>query len=885
MKTKCSPGSWFLACLFALVATSVAEPSPGSRGEESEHAFRDLAALYGDAGITPPFARALEELSSSEAAKRESAGRYLLALFQQSLADETNGRTEMRKLPLWSDEGGYVARDFRKRLAKTFGEKARGEAALDVVLWLSNQEVFAGGPEAAAKVLPRIDSPRMEKVLADLLVQPHPNAVLAVAAIDEVARRKLTALAPRIRELCGHYRGSVRTAARKAAPRLGLASLPDYKPAEAFSPWLLAQLETLRQMCPFTIPKTAEWSDFEYTNPHTTVDGQPWKKLYSGWLLEEKDKTYEVLTWFGYRVSLAKAETKRTPRKLTDAAREIATLQLSRDKSWERLRGEGELFVPFDLPGMTTPAGLVAAWCIERREREAAATVLFPCFNRMPDDRWPVQILRDQLSHLSQQEMLVAFSYKLDYPRAIALAEHLSQPIFDGYESQGRARELAAQLRARAADFKDFKLPTPEEWATLRATMSLPEQIKYLAARLRLLNCHQTGQPGGVDYTDLQFDRKDGSWQAEGRTKFVNPFVELRAMDLTPADLPVLVPSLADENFLPTFSYWRDFHPGRVLHQVNWLAAQIVNDAAKRKLADMEKYQSLDEAGRKKYLEDISAWCVANATMTHADLLLATLRESQVWNEFFLAAKEAAQNKVPGTAALLVDRAPDFPRLQGEIAHVLYLNGDPAAVGAAREWLASKEDEVRFWAALMLLRDGDKNEGFAELKALLPQTAGYNYYAWALATLLARKEEATQALACSVLRKPGFSDCFSDNGFFQYERLHILNYLLLTGRQEVLDFVTNALDDAKDGGQVFSDEQEKFVKVLRQDNVALWLAKLRNDGRAYPVTALPKERAARRAELKLWLAEQFALLRAGKPATLKNPPPIHVSNGRFEYTW
>src|SRR5207248_2306173 len=94
---------------------------------------------------------------------------------------------------------------------------------------------------------------------------------------------------------------------------------------------------------------------------------------------------------------------------------------------------------------------------------------------------------------------LQAFSHERDYDAAIRFAVHLSKPVFDGYEYQDRAKELAQQLKVRRGeDFKTLALPTTRQWPQIRAAMTRDKQIEFLGQRLRLLNCFQWGQPGGV---------------------------------------------------------------------------------------------------------------------------------------------------------------------------------------------------------------------------------------------------------------------------------------------------------------------------------------------------------------------------------------------------
>ncbi len=815
-----------------------------------------------------------KDLKKDDAAKRTAAGQYLVALLRQAFADESNGRAEWQRSPAWGGGASSPARDFRRKLEEQIGAKAEGEAALEVVRWMIDQEKLPDGPAAAAKALKRIEGPAVEKLLGDLLA-PHPHAALAVAAIEEAARRKLSGLAARVAALRGHYRKDLREAATKAATALGAEPAPEFREADAFNPQLLEQLVAIRKMVPDAVPPKAEWYEFVYTDPRSTSGGKPWVQNHSGWLLEEKDGKLEVLTRFGEHLSLPKAETKSTARKLTDVAQEIAKLQKDREASREKLSRRGGLTAQFEPGFISVPAGLVAAWCVERGEKAAAAEVLFPCVNAMQDDRWLTWMLRDSLGNLAHQEMLEAFSGR-DYTRTLALADHLSQPIFAEFRYQKRAQELGAQLRKRADDFKTFKLPPLQEWTDLKKTMPRDEQVRFLAARLRLLNCIQWGQPGGVNYEDPQHDGAGGP--REQGAAVINPYVELQKLKLEIGELPVLVPALADENFLPTFSYWRDFHPDRTLHRVNWLVTAIVNDAAKRDLAELKKFDRLDEAGRKAHLDAILEWCRKNSGKTRSELLMATISTTKDWRELSRAAGEAMQAKLAGTGSVLMERMDDFPGQRDELAEMVYETKVRVAIEAAQGWLKDKDPMVRFYGALVMLRDGNraKNEGFAELKQLLEKDDGSLIYPRAIEPLLARKDEASVALACGVLKKKQFR--------VNLDGSEILHHLLMTGRQEVLDFLLTELGDQSEFGSMSGEWEGKQVqrKRLRGDVVADTLSDWRKDKGDFHSLAPDEERAQKREALKPWLKEQFALIRDGKPSAFKAPDKIRRSRWHLD---
>jgi hypothetical protein len=857
---------WILAFFLVAPLTIVSgEIKPETSGFEGESAFRELATFYGNPEQEPDFAAALRDLTSEDAGKRDAAGRFLLALFRQSFADESNGRSVWQQQPVWGGRSESGARNFRKKLAIEFGEKARGEAALDTVLWLIETEKMPEGQAAAAKVLPRIESPRMEKVIAGLLEQPHPNAALAVAAIEESTRRKLITTAPRVRELRGYYRSTVRNAAREAFPE----DAPPFNAANAFTPWLETQLAAIREMLPGEIAKDTQWLDIQSKQYTGKGKETRWVTQQGGWLLSETKDDLKLLTAYGKFERVWKEGTNRIPKKLAEVAHEIAALQSSKQEEDRlKLSERGGLTAQFEGGAISTPAGVLGAVCLALGERAAAAELIFPNIDAMPDDRWLQGILRDRLGNTSHQRMLELFSYERDYPAALKLAEHLSKPVFDGYAYQPRAKELAAQLRKRSDDFKTFKLPTSDEWTKLRQSLSRDEQVKFLAERLRLLNCIQHGQPGDVDYGDPQFAEPGGDPEDAKTKRVINPFIELRKMKLNVADLIVLAPSLADENYMLAFSYWRDFHPSRTLHRVNELVAEIVNDIAKRELAELEKFSGLDEVGQKKHIEAILDWCRANAGKSRADLLLDTIARDKKWREVELAAMEAIRSRVPGAGSVLIERVPDFPDEHAVIAELIYASKVRTAVEAAREWVKSGDNVLRFWGALILLRDGDKqqNEGFADLREVFAQDDKAFLHERAVGPLLERKDEASLALACLILKHGGASG-------------DLLLHLIMTGRQEVLDYLLEGLADETVESTV-KNEDKLLASYVRGDRFAEEITALRSDKWNYDRQASDKVRAGKRKELLRWLPQLFAKIRAGKPAPLRKPDALNPTSLR-----
>ncbi|MBM4030820.1 MAG: hypothetical protein FJ291_03445 [Planctomycetes bacterium] len=855
-----------------VLAGEVVKPEVGS--PEGRRAFDELAAYYRDKDKRPDYDRALRDLRSADPAVRRSAGGYLLALLKQSDADESNGRAAWEKVPWWG--GGYdnAARRFRGSLATAFGEQAQGAEALDAARWLIHDEPLAGNQADGMRALRRIRTPESAEVLKQVLAQPHPNGDVIKGAIEEAGERALKDLAPHILRLCQHYRASIRTAARAAAPKLGVAAVPDFKPEEAFTPWLDDALKKIATMVLDEVPKDARWVHVEYA--FGSVDDKPPIHELGGWLLREDDKGYDLLSYFACKCRPEKRDVRKlTPRTLAEEAEDLRKFRQevggkddhdARERLAQRLSAQGIATGQFESRALSLPEALVAAWCYVRGDKKSAAALLFPRLDALESDDWLLPIVRDYLGHRYHQGMLDLFSYARDYEGTLRIARHLAKPLFDGYEYQDRAKELAEQLPKRRDDFKTFVLPNPDEWAKLKTTLTRAQQIEFLAPRLRLLNCHQWSQPGDVHYSDEQ-DAAPGFRQADGpdAKPVINPYNELKAMDIQPAGLPALVPFLADESYMPTFSYWRNFHPSRTLHRANWIVARLVSDAAMRDLPDLRTYSRLDPAGKKKHIEGILAWCKANAHRTRVELAIELMEKTGEWREFAFGASVAVRAKAPAALPILLRRLTDFPKNRGQIAELCYRLDSRETIGPARQWLHSDEPEQRFWAALILIRHGDKThpEGLPELKAILDKDDDLFWYTRAFEDLLATRHDGAIRLACSLLDRKELARK-------DHVTAPLIQRLFLAGRKEGLDCLLKLLDNLED--RYTRSGPEGDLKCSEADSWAQTIAAWRTDKFAYDDGSPPAERARKREELKAWLRRCFEAIQAGRAPDMKQPP-------------
>lgn len=867
------------AILVGAACASAAEPAaPIVPGPEGQRAWDDLEHLYAQ-DRKPPYAAALGELAGADEAAGTRAGRYLHALLAQSLADEENGRAEWRSLPFWGGGAESAAREFRKELAAAFAQRAAGPAALPAAAWLLDEERLADGQQAGAVALRRIRTPAADDLLRTHIRRLHPNGQVAVALIEEAAARGLKDLAPDVLALRNHHRQAVRDAARAAAPALGSTeALGDFDPAAAFTPALVGQLEQLAAMQLVAVPAAARWMAVTHTEPG--LDGKPVTTEHHGWLLDDAGETWHLLDWFGCEARLAKRQATAVEGTLAAEAERIAAARKS-DEARKTLSREGGLTGQFEPGFLSVPELLVGLWSWQRGDLATAAAVLFPCFDAAADDRWVVWAARDLFGHPFHQRMLEVFSRDRDYPAAVRLAEHLSQPAFDGYQYQDRARELARQLKGRGEDFTTLVLPPAAAWKAMRENLSRRQQVEFLARRLRLLNCFQWSQPGDVSYQDPQYAPPlagQPDWDDEAaaaRVEVINPYVELGALKLSVRELPFLIPWLRDDNFMPTYSYWRSFHPTRTLHRVNWAVASLVNAVARRDLADLRRFDRLDAAGREQAIAEMLEWCRAHESMSPEQLILETLRTADDYGEFSQAADEGVAARHESILDPLLarfarhdelnkeqDRKPkdpdvvDFggrgpPDWRDDIARWAFELDTPKAADPARRWLGHPDEDVRFHAALILLRHGDRTqlEGLDQLEAILARRNSTESYARALGVLLATGDERALKVACRALENEEIDLTFGGDT--------IVRRLFLAGRAEARDFLVAALDATTTDDDPFSGS--------RADEVAELLADWRRDEFEFNRDAPAAERAQKRAELKQWLARQFDLIHAGKP--------------------
>jgi hypothetical protein len=564
----------------------------------------ELKAYYEDGNKTPAWEEAVRRLTSDDDGQQAAAAAYLRDLLDQSLEDELSGTARWHATPFWGGPAENPARQLRQYIAGALGKAPASPAVVPVVRWFLDREKVSRFQEAAFDGVTKVEGKEADSLLIELVSNPHPNAVVVVKSLKEVGRRKLTVKPDVLDGLCQHYRPAVRDAARAVNGQLGRAE------PLAFDPVKAVQSEPVRKLMDeiqalILDPPAADAPFVKATT--RTQDGHEWSTL--GWLVAENDDSCVLLTTQGGQERYWKDERHRLTTHLDEASlrdwvEHVVSVRAGGNEKFE-LSGRGGLTGQFEGHGATLAEVLVAERLYARKQFAEVARVLLPALDTLSLDEYLVDVARDRLGDAYGHQMLGAFAAGRDYDTVLKVARHIADHL-GRTRFHAEAVRLLDELPRRRDDYKEFRLPTPEEWAAEKKRLSRKEQIDYLCRRLRLLHCVQHSQPGGISYRDRQYAEPPDF--AGPRTEVINPYVELvgggrghhyedeatsDGLGLSGSDVRYLAEHLREDWYIPSVSYWRDFHPGRELHRTREVVAAVIDEVAPLDFCDARKLDAM----------------------------------------------------------------------------------------------------------------------------------------------------------------------------------------------------------------------------------------------------------------------------------------------------
>jgi hypothetical protein len=580
---------------------------------------QELKTYYQDREKAPAWQDAIKRLSSDDGGQQATAAAYLRDLLDQSLEDELSGTVRWHATPFWGGPAENPARQLRQYVADALAKAPAAPAAVPVVRWFLDREKVARFQETALEAVTKAEGKEADGLLTELVSKPHPNAVVVVKSLKEVGRRKVTVSPQVLDELCQHYRRSIRDAARAVNSQLGRPEPPALDPVKA------VQSEPIRKLMDeikalILDPPAADTPFVKATT--RTQDGDEWSTL--GWVVAEDDDSCVILTTHGSQERFWKNERHRLTTRLDetplgDWVERVVSVRADGNKEYE-LSDMGGLTGQFEGHGATLTEIVLAERLYARKQFAEAARVLLPALDTLSLDEYLVDVARDRLGDAYGHQMLGAFAASRDYDTALKVARHIADHLAHT-RFHAEAVRLLDELPRRRDDYKELRLPTPQEWAEEKKKLSRKEQIDYLCRRLRLLRCVQRGQPGGISYTDRQYAEPPDF--AGARTEVINPYVELvgsgrgdhhdidavsDGLGLTGSDVRYLAEHLREDWYIPSVSYWRNFHPQRELHHTREVVAYVIEEVAPLTFCGEKKFDAMTPEELDAQIGNLRRW-------------------------------------------------------------------------------------------------------------------------------------------------------------------------------------------------------------------------------------------------------------------------------------
>lgn len=751
-----------LTILPLLVNVAIVRPaSAADLPFDAEIRGDELKRFYAGMGEAPSWEKAVQQLSQDDPAKAKAAGLYLVALATRTLADETSGEAPWRAVPYWGGGGENPARNLRERMIDVVSEldpKAIGETAVPVLQWFIRHERVTGHRATAVATLVKLESAAADALVRSLAGDRDLAHGLRAAAIKRAAERKLDLPDEALKSALLDHHADLRAAAegfwkamRTDEPPVHFDAVEAIRsqPAQAFLERLAGLVWDLPPPGSPAVRVEQRWAAEDEDKKETVVSHQ-------GWALSRDENALRLLDLHGrvmdFRLGKSApdandwrgpSETSVKERPAAELVAEISKLREVKDPE-HQLSQDGGFTGQFQSHAAGLPEMLLACQLHRAGEADLCARILFPALDGYPEDLHFFEVVKERLSNVYGNRMLVAFVGRRDYAEALAIAARIDRDFKESY-FHSHAKRLLKDLPGRADDFRSLTLPTREAWEAWRKDHSREEQIVYLCQRLRLMNCYQYGQPSDVELFDTQYAEPGGlSLDASyggggGKTQVINPLVELlgsepaegeeeeeveedgkekpvRVPGLKPGirDIPVIAPFLRDDHLILAVGFWRTFHPSRTLTGTREILAWVLERAAKREVVNHREWAALDEAELTKRIEALAAWAKERGDKSENELLLEGLKDlgdkKASWNDAWDAAEELVKRGERGAFPLIASWLAMEETSDYEIEHILSslrkLDAKQA-VDLAMDRLASEMPGIRLEAGLILLEAGE----------------------------------------------------------------------------------------------------------------------------------------------------------------------------------
>jgi hypothetical protein len=309
-----------------------------------------------------------------------------------------------------------------------------------------------------------------------------------------------------------------------------------------------------------------------------------------------------------------------------------------------------------------------------------------------------------------------------------------------------------------------------------------------------LLSATQFAEPGYIS--------RDASFGGGGRTEVINPLVVLCGMhSWTIKDVPQLSKYLRDDWYIPTVTFWRNFHPSRKLHHTRPLFAHMINQLAGRDLCEIDRWRKLHAAQIDKEIARIARWARENSERTRLELewmgLEDMIAKGATWREVEDRVQGLLKQKQPRAFEVMKRFLQDKRTDDWENQRILELYKEQIDRASAVKDLEHANEAVRICAAVVTM-GSDKSPRARKILGDALEKRGLEW--WTQSAVEALLAEGSPEARREVVR------------LFAYKDLHLQKTVVLT-----LVFRGEIMRKCADAGMV-----EPYRYYLKQlDNDAL----------------------------------------------------------------
>lgn len=229
-------------------APKQAEPrkAESPRIDPAERARKALNKYY--SGGVLLIDSAIEDLKSADSAKAQDSVAYIEALLRLAQDDEARGlRPQSVSEPFVGKPFTTLAIEARGMVHAAIFRVGPGSQSVKLLNSLSD-DMLPSADGAAALIISEVSGPDALAAYTRILNRPASSALLPAAVLKKIGKNNLQEFAPKVKELAGHYRATVRQAARDAAAAMGISDLPPYNEADSVTPWLASQIAEISKL-------------------------------------------------------------------------------------------------------------------------------------------------------------------------------------------------------------------------------------------------------------------------------------------------------------------------------------------------------------------------------------------------------------------------------------------------------------------------------------------------------------------------------------------------------------------------------------------------------------------------------------------------------------